>query len=84
MSKPKVIAGSGYVREIEKGLYGLYRDVYTEEIVEGKDPVKEKMGSIGPIRLLREMEKGEEAQVVLRTSHPSDPGRMISLVESSG
>lgn len=84
MSKPKVIAGSGYVRLIEKGLYGLYRDVYTEEEVEGGEPIKEKMGSIGPIRLLREMEKGEEALVVLKTSHPSDPGKMISLVETKG
>lgn len=82
--KPRVIAGSGYVKLLEKGLYGLFRDVYTEEKVEGAEPRKERMGSIGPIKLLREMQKGEEALVVLKTSHPSDPGQMISLVETKG
>lgn len=82
--KPKVIAGSAYVKLLEKGLYGLFRDVYTEEQVEGAEPHREKMGSIGPISLLREMQKGEEGQVVLKTSHPNDPGRMISLVETKG
>lgn len=88
MTDKKVVptfAGKAYVMVLEKGLYGLYRDVFTEEIDPSTgQPVREKMGSIGPIKLLREMQKGEEQLVVLKTSHPLDVAKIISLVETKG
>ena len=75
---PRTFMGKGYVVLLEKGLYGLYRDVLVQE-----GDVREKAGSIGPIKLLREAQKGEEALIVLRTSHPNDPGKIIELVETT-
>ena len=78
----RVFAGRAFLQILEKGLYGVFREV----IVEEKDPrtgqmVREKLGrSIGPLRLLREMRAGEEQEVKMRTIHP-DTQKEIQLVE---
>lgn len=80
---PRTFMGKAYVTVLEKDLYGLYRDVIVEEDdPKTGTPIREKAGSIGPIKLLREARKGEEQQVVLRTSHPTDVGQIIDLVEA--
>lgn len=80
--KQRQFASPRYLKVLEKGLYGLYTDIIAEE---GDPPVREKMGSIGPLKLLRERRKDDPMEsVVLRTSHPADPARVIELVETEG
>jgi len=73
----------GYIKEIEPGLYGVFRNVEVEE----KDartgrPVREKLQEFGPLgKPLREARKGEEERVVLRSHHPTE-NRPLDLVEA--
>jgi hypothetical protein len=61
--KPRTFMTPAYIREVEPGLYEMYRDVEIEE--NGK---REKFGkSIGPIMVLRPMtnqEKGEKPDFI--------------------
>jgi hypothetical protein len=69
--RPRVFMTPSYVREIEPGLYEMYRDVEIEE-----DGKREKFGkSIGPIMVLRPARKGERVDAV--TSSPD--GQVIEL-----
>ena len=79
--KVRTFLGKAYLQILERNLYGIFRDVLVEEDdpKTGK-PVREKLKSLGPLKLLREAEKGEEQRVVLRSHHPVE-NREISLVE---
>jgi hypothetical protein len=81
MSKPKVFASPAFLKIMDKDVYGLFRSIIVEEFNEttGKT-VREKVKDVGPISLLRELRKGEDKKVVLRTHHPVD-NRELSLVE---
>lgn len=79
---PRTFMGKAYLQELERDLYGLFRNIEVEEIGKDGKPVREKLKAIGPIRLLREARKGEETQVVLRTFHPTE-NRPLDLVEAS-
>jgi hypothetical protein len=67
--KPRTFMTPAYIREIEPGLYEMFRDVEIEE--NGK---REKFGkSIGPIMVLRPMtlqEKNEKQKPDFITSTP--------------
>lgn len=84
MEKPvkRTFLSKAYLRELEPGTFGLFRNLEVEEVdPKTGQPVREKVGRpIGPIGLLREAAKGEEAQVVLRTYHPTQ-NRPIELVK---
>lgn len=71
---PRTFLGRAYLAEIEKGLYGLYRQMEMENPETGQ---REKCGKpLGPIRILRQKE-GDEP-VHLRTVHPTT-GQMLDL-----
>lgn len=73
--------GKGYIMELEKGLFGLFRNVEVESVDKktGKS-FREKIKAIGPISLLREAKADEMQRVVLRTIHPTTY-KEIALVE---
>jgi hypothetical protein len=78
---PRTFWSKAYLKEEDPGTFQLYRDV----LVEGKDSsgaaVREKIGKPIPVgRPLREIQKGEEARVIVRSFHPIDQ-RPIELVE---
>jgi hypothetical protein len=81
LKMPRTFMSKAYIQELEKGLFGLYRNIEMEEPdpKTGK-PVREKIKAIGPIKLLREAQKGEEKRVVLVTVHPVEL-RELALVE---
>lgn len=80
--KDRVFMSAAYIMEIEPKTYGLYRNIEMETDRVGPDgkKIREKVKAIGPIRLLREAEPGEEQLVVLRTVHP-ETFKELSLVE---
>ena len=80
--KNRVFMSAAYVMEIEPKTYGLYRNIEMETDQTGPDgkKVREKIKAVGPIRLLREAEPGEEQKVVLRTVHP-ETFKELNLVE---
>lgn len=70
---PKTYLTKAYVKQLEKGLYGLFRNLEFED----DKGVREKVKEIGPIRLLREAKMpDEDKQVVLKTY---DPIRQIEI-----
>jgi hypothetical protein len=78
---PRTFMSPAFLKVIEKNTYGLYRSVEVETFDRKRGyPVRESAGEIGPIRVLREMETGEEGLVVLETFHPIEK-RMMKLVE---
>lgn len=78
---PRTFLSKAYLQEVEKGLYGLFRNLEMVEVGKDGQEVREKVGKpIGPLRLLREARKGEESRVVLRSHHPKE-GRLLDLVE---
>lgn len=78
----RTFLSKAYLKEVERGTFGLFRDLVFEEADKKTGSlIREKSGKpIGPIRLLREARKGEENRVVMRTMHPKT-GKAISLVE---
>lgn len=58
----RTFASKAYVLELERGLYGLFRDIEVETDKVGPDGknVREKNGKIGPISLLRPCKEGEQ------------------------
>jgi hypothetical protein len=72
---PRTFASQAYLRELDKGIFGLYRDVLVEDEKTGQ---REKAGKIGPISLLRPAKEGEN--VVLRTVHPQTQ-ELLELTE---
>lgn len=81
--KERVFMGPGYVMPLDKGTFGLYRDIY----VKAHDPrtgkeVKERLGKpVGPIKVVRPRGKDDPAEaVVLRTYDPGTD-KVIELVE---
>lgn len=76
--KMRSFLAPGYVKEIERGLYGIFREVQTEE-----QGIRKTLGEpLGPLgKPLREAEKGEEHLVVLRSWHPKE-NRPLELVEA--
>lgn len=80
---PRTFLSKAYLTEIEKGTYGLYRDLLVEVIdTKTGQTVREKHGPpIGPISMLREMRPGEEEAVVLR-SYDAKKDRLLELVEA--
>lgn len=79
----RVFMTPAYIVVLERGTYGLYRDLVIEKSVSGTK-VREKLKSIGPIGLFREREDGDDASsIALRTFHPTE-GREISLVAIVG
>ena len=81
MKGVKVYASPAYLKPLEKGLFGLFRNIEVEDrgSING-EPVREKIRTIGPIKTLREAARGEEQLVKLRTVHP-DTGELLELVE---
>ena len=66
-----------YLKEVERGLYGLFRDFMEEDKATGK---KEPLKNVGPTRLLREARNSDEEKVVvLRTVDAK--GRELKLIE---
>ena len=78
---PRTFLTAAYLQEVEKGVFGLFRNIEVEEPNErtGK-AVREKVKAVGPISLLREARKGEEEKIVLHSFHPVSK-RPIALVE---
>jgi hypothetical protein len=73
---PRTFMTPAYVREIEPGLYEMWRDVEVEE--NGR---REKHGrSIGPIMILRPARRGERVDFITSTS----TGEVIELHRISG
>lgn len=72
-----------FLKRLERKTYGLFRNLMMET-----DKQANVMGSmeaeivkeIGPLKVLREAEKGEETLVVLKTFDPVDH-RELSLIE---
>ena len=83
---PRTFLSKAYIMELEKGLWGLYRDLLVETDVKDEktgDQIREKVGKpLGPIGLLREMQKGEEEHVVLR-SYDAKSDKLLELVKAS-
>ena len=73
---PRTFMGPAYLLPMEKGLYGLYRDITVEDPETNE---REKAGKIGPIKVLRKAE-GDE-QIFLRTVHPKT-GEALELTEA--
>lgn len=74
--KPRTFMTPAYIREVENGLYEMWRDVEIEE--NGK---REKFGrSIGPIMVLRPAAKGEKVDFI--SSRPD--GEVLELHSISG
>lgn len=69
----RVFAGKAYLLEVEKGTYGLYRDIILEYFDKEKGrPQREKLKSIGPIGLFREAQNDEERRKPdMKTVHPT-------------
>ena len=81
MSKPRVFMSPAFLKVIEKDTYGLFRNIEIETFDKTKGhPMREQAGEIGPIKVLREAEAGEELKIVLETWHPTEK-RMLKLVE---
>lgn len=73
---PRIYLSKAYLKEVELNLFGLFRDCMVEDPETGHS---EKTGrTIGPIALLRPVEKGEQA--TLRTVHPAT-GKELSLID---
>lgn len=73
---PRTFASAAYLQEVEKGTFQLFRDLYVMENGE-----KEKIGKPIPVGFpLREVEKGEEQRVVIKTVHPNTM-KELHLVE---
>ncbi len=81
--KMRSFLSPGYVKEIEPGVYGIFREVQTEQKDNNGNLVREPLGEpLGPLgKPLREARKGEEHLVVLRSFHPKEK-RPIDLVEA--
>ena len=78
---PRTFLSPAYLKVIEDKTFGLFRSVTIEEFDRTRGyPVRVPAGEIGPIRVLREAEPGEEARVVLKTFHPLTM-KELSLVE---
>ena len=80
--KMRTFLSAGFIKEIERGVYGIFRNVETEEVnTSTGHPVREKLKELGPLgKVLREARKGEEEKVVLRSHHPNE-NRPLDLVE---
>lgn len=75
--------GKAYLKKLESKTYGLFRNLMmeTDEPADVMGTMKaEKIKELGPLKVLREAEKGEEKLVVLRTHDPVE-NRELSLVE---
>lgn len=69
-----------YLKEVERGLYGLFRDFMEEDKTTGK---QEPLKNVGPTRLLREARTPEEEKaVVLKTVDAK--GNELKLIEVKG
>ncbi len=82
---PRTFLSKAYIVELEKGLWGLYRDVLVEtnEFDKEGKPIREKVGKpLGPIGVLREMQKGEEEKVILRSYDPK-LDKLLELVKAT-
>jgi len=81
--KMRTFLSAGYIKEIGKGVYSVFRWVEIEE--KGKldsngKQIREKFKEIECGKPLREARKGEEAKVVLRSFHPTEH-RPMELME---
>lgn len=76
---PRYFFSPGYLKLLEPGLYGLFRDTLVEDPKTGG---REKVGKpVGPIRILRPRLPDEDERLVrLRTVHPQT-GQALELVE---
>lgn len=76
IEKLRTFMTPAYVREVDRGLYEMYRDIVVEE-----NGNREKFGkSIGPIMVLRPAQKGERVDFI--TSTPD--GQVMELHRISG
>ena len=68
----RIFLEPAYLVEVEKGTYGLYRNVVMEFFDKEKGkPVREKLKAVGPIGLFREAQNDEERRKPdMKTVHP--------------
>lgn len=79
----KMFASPAFLKPLEKGLFGLFRNIeveYRDKTDNHGERVREKLKTIGPIKVLRVAQPGEEQLIRLRTVHP-DTGDLLELVE---
>lgn len=81
---PRTFLSKAYLMVLEDKTYGLYRNIEMETDKVGSDgkKIREKVKAIGPLKVLREAERGEDELVVLKTVHP-ETFRELALVEVS-
>ena len=83
MNINRTYLGKAFLKRLERKTYGLFRNLMMEtdepeNVMGGKKA--EVIKELGPLKVLREAEKGEEKEVVLRTIDPIDQ-RELSLIE---
>jgi hypothetical protein len=65
----KVFMTPAYLIEVERGLYGLYRNIEREDVDRSSGKVsREKVRAVGPMSLFMESRPGQP--VNLRSNHP--------------
>lgn len=80
---PRTFASQAYLREVERGVYQLYRDVVVEVLQKDGKYAREKTGKsicVSPFPLREFRDGDDERQVVLNSFHPTE-ARPLRLVE---
>lgn len=67
-----------YLKPVEKGLYGLFRDMMEEDKTTKKAEI---LKQLGPTRLLREARNPEEEKAVVLRTFDSATHRELKLIE---
>ena len=69
----RIFLEAAYLTEVERGTYGLYRNLVVEFFDKEKGrPVREKLKAVGPIGIFRECQGEEERRKPdMKTIHPT-------------